>query len=385
MQIQCSQVKYTTECKEQCKQKSNYKTATFQGKQCSTQTPGKPQSDIISDDWKQLEYAVQLKLVNVRGGKSTVSSLVNDMLNSRDEKVNLNAVLGRNANSLQVFHHGPENMNHFFLQPLDKIVGAIVPDGMVWPQELQPKSMTDNKIKSGPYNREQLAKVLAAITMNKYMVSLNPLIAPDVYDDPNISGQDINKRKDGKDAATHAKEEELYKTEVKAMTTFLDSYNAALGIGDWGTNYADDIVCGQTPVSGASSPVAAPVATPVHAAPAPAPAPAPDKCKNVRKIASQGAPVLKSKGMVPGGFKNTADYSRFLVLNRHITLRQQIMMAKELIDAGKVSSLTSKAQETVQGLYKKGDKNNAIGLSLSRNMRIHQLYKCLLVPEPTCQ
>ena len=56
-----------------------------------------------------LMHAISLKLVPVRGGESTVTGLINDMINGDNDEVNLNKVL-QTGDGKEVFHHGPENM-----------------------------------------------------------------------------------------------------------------------------------------------------------------------------------------------------------------------------------------------------------------------------------
>ena len=71
--------------------------------------PGAKDKKVPKNSAEALIHAISLKFVSVRGGKSTVTGLIDDMINGDNAEVNLNKVL-KTGDGKEVFHHGPENM-----------------------------------------------------------------------------------------------------------------------------------------------------------------------------------------------------------------------------------------------------------------------------------
>lgn len=140
----------------------------------------------VRDERDNLAYLTTLKDKPIRGGMSTMTGLIEDLLNGPPTH-NLNALLGRQDKP--VFQHGAEAQNHYFLQPLDDIVAAIVPEdkGMKYAADGQP-------VKSGPCTRAQLARLLAALLKHGFFVQVNPLMRASVFHDPHFAGKSVASR-----------------------------------------------------------------------------------------------------------------------------------------------------------------------------------------------
>jgi hypothetical protein len=134
----------------------------------------------------RLLYLTTLMEKSIRGGTSTMTGLIDDLLNGPDSH-NLNALLGRRDKP--VFHHGAEAQNHYFLQPLDDVVAAIVPEN----KDLQ-YSADGAPVKSGPCSHAQLARLLAALVKHGYFVQVNPLMKASVFHDPHFAGKSMSSR-----------------------------------------------------------------------------------------------------------------------------------------------------------------------------------------------
>ena len=89
-----------------------------------------------ADDFKgvmaEVDYMTQPKLKQIRGGTSTVTQLLFELLygTGNKQEPNINTVVGRDHDRMQVFHHGPEVLNMYFLQELDSSLALIVPRPM---------------------------------------------------------------------------------------------------------------------------------------------------------------------------------------------------------------------------------------------------------------
>ncbi len=188
------------------------------------------------DKRKALEYLSVLSEVSVRGGSSTMTPLINDLVNGPDTH-NLNKLLGRSDKP--VFHHGAEAQNHYFLQPLDESVAAIVPEdkGMVYSSDQAP-------IKSGPCDRPQLARLLAALHKHGFFVQINPLMKASVFKDPHFSGvsaedghdqlvDDHPECKENKNCPLLVKMRTAHFNKIKEMRQFTYRYSRNIGAEWW--------------------------------------------------------------------------------------------------------------------------------------------------------
>ena len=96
-----------------------------------------------------------------------MTELVHSLLYGDDE-YNLNKRLGR-VQGKEVFHHGTEVDNYFFLQELDEKIAVIIPSNRNLPPFLKTGAV---ETKEG-----HLPRVLASLQAHGYLIVDNPMMA----------------------------------------------------------------------------------------------------------------------------------------------------------------------------------------------------------------
>jgi hypothetical protein len=136
-------------------------------------------------DEEKLDFIGKFEEKPIRGGTSTLSPMLFNMLYGKDPDINLNTFIGRPVGK-ETFHHGAEMQNLFFLQELDQRVGLFVPEDMGMAFQVDGQVVP---ILSGSLTSANYGKVLAALTKYGFFVTTNPLMMADVFNDPHFSGQ----------------------------------------------------------------------------------------------------------------------------------------------------------------------------------------------------
>jgi len=149
-----------------------------------------------------------------------MTELVHSLLGYGADEYNLNKRLGR-AQGKEVFHHGAEVDNYFFLQELDKKIAVIIPSNRNLPPFLKTGAV---ETKEG-----HLPRVLASLQAHGYLIVDNPMMA--------TMPADIGHRFSGKKSV-----QQTDKDEAEKMDAFMNCVIRMRGVYQWPRSVSSDWV-----------------------------------------------------------------------------------------------------------------------------------------------